>query len=77
VSIAGNLALMKVMVGEVHMNYLIANGIAVAVCSVANFLVSEKWVFGERTRTPSRGQGSGADEGVRPTRREVAQPRER
>jgi putative flippase GtrA len=47
VSIAGNLALMKVMVGEVHMNYLIANGIAVALCSVANFLVSEKWVFGE------------------------------
>ena len=45
VSILGNLALMKVMVGQGHMNYLLANGIAIALCSVANFLVSETWVF--------------------------------
>jgi putative flippase GtrA len=45
VSILGNLALMKVMVGEGHMNYLLANAIAIALCSVANFLVSEEWVF--------------------------------
>jgi putative flippase GtrA len=45
VSILGNLALMKVMVGEGHMNYLAANGIAIALCSLANFLVSEEWVF--------------------------------
>ena len=45
VSILGNLALMKVMVGQGHMNYLVANGIAIALCSVANFLVSEQWVF--------------------------------
>jgi len=45
VSILGNLALMKVMVGLGHMNYLLANGIAIALCSLANFLVSEKWVF--------------------------------
>jgi putative flippase GtrA len=45
VSILGNLALMKVMVGFGHMNYLVANGIAIAVCSLVNFLVSEKWVF--------------------------------
>ncbi len=45
VSILGNLALMKVMVGEGHMNYLFANGIAITLCSVANFLVSETWVF--------------------------------
>lgn len=47
VSIVGNLALMRVMVGEGHMNYLLANGIAIALCSVANFLVSEEWVFEE------------------------------
>jgi putative flippase GtrA len=47
VSIVGNLALMKVMVGSGHMNYLIANVIAIALCSVANFLVSEEWVFEE------------------------------
>jgi len=47
VSIIGNLALMKVMVGEGHMNYLLANGLAIALCSMANFLVSDSWVFQE------------------------------
>jgi putative flippase GtrA len=45
VSILGNLALMKVMVGLGHMNYLLANAIAIALCSLGNFLVSEQWVF--------------------------------
>jgi putative flippase GtrA len=45
VSIAGNLALMKIMVGLGHMNYLIANGVAIACCSFLNFLVSEEWIF--------------------------------
>ena len=45
VSILGNLALMRVMVGEGHMNYLVANGVAIVVCSIANFMVSENWVF--------------------------------
>jgi putative flippase GtrA len=45
VSIAGNLALMKLMVGLGHVNYLAANGIAIALCSLANFLVSDEWVF--------------------------------
>jgi len=45
VSVLGNLALMKVMVGQGHMNYLLANAIAITLCSAANFLVSETWVF--------------------------------
>lgn len=45
VSIIGNMALMKVLVGQGHMNFLIANAIAIALCSIANFLVSEEWVF--------------------------------
>ena len=45
VSILGNLALMRVMVGQGHMNYLHANAIAITLCSAANFLVSESWVF--------------------------------
>ena len=45
VSIVGNLALMKLMVGQAHMNYLVANAIAIALCSIANFVVSEEWVF--------------------------------
>lgn len=47
VSIVGNLALMKLMVGQGHMNYLHASAIAITLCSVANFLVSETWVFEE------------------------------
>ena len=45
VSIIGNLALMRVMVGQGHMNYLAANAIAIVLCSIANFLVSNQWVF--------------------------------
>jgi putative flippase GtrA len=47
VSILGNLALMKLMVGQAHMNYLVANALAIALCSLANFLLSETWVFVE------------------------------
>jgi putative flippase GtrA len=48
VSIVGNLALMRMMVGQGHMNYLLANGIAITLCSLANFLVSETWVFEQK-----------------------------
>jgi len=47
VSMLGNLALMRVMVGLGLMNYLLANGIAIALCSLLNFLLSEEWVFGD------------------------------
>ena len=46
VSILGNLALMKVLVGYGHIHYLVANAIAIALCSLANFLLSDEWVFG-------------------------------
>jgi putative flippase GtrA len=45
VSILGNVSLMRLMVGQGHVNYLAANGIAIALCSVANFVVSDAWVF--------------------------------
>jgi putative flippase GtrA len=45
VSIIGNLALMKLMVGKGHMHYLLANGIAILLCAAANFMVSDEWVF--------------------------------
>ncbi|MGA2859356.1 MAG: GtrA family protein [Candidatus Sulfotelmatobacter sp.] len=45
VSILGNLALMKLLAGQGHMNYLAANAIAILVCSLANFLMSDEWVF--------------------------------
>lgn len=46
-SIAGNLVFMKVLAGFGHMNYLLANGITIAACSVLNFLVSDGFVFAE------------------------------
>jgi putative flippase GtrA len=49
VSIGGNLALMKILVGVSHVNYLVANGIAIALCSYLNFLVSDEYVFDKRT----------------------------
>jgi putative flippase GtrA len=51
VSVLGNLALMKVMVGYGGMNYLLANAVAIAMCSLANFLVSEEWVFEETSNS--------------------------
>ena len=44
-SIAGNLLLMKLLVGVGHMNYLLANGITITAFSVINFLVSDSFVF--------------------------------
>ena len=48
VSMAGNLGLMKLMVDIGHMNYLVANAIAIALCSLVNFIVSNEYVFDER-----------------------------
>ena len=60
VSLVGNLALMKVLVGIGHVNYLLANALSIALCSVANFLVSETWVFQEaRPGIEDNGEGRG------------------
>ena len=53
VSLLGNLGLMRVMVGAGRMNYLLASAIAVALCALANFLVSDQWVFGESGKYPA------------------------
>jgi putative flippase GtrA len=44
-SVAGNLALMKLLVGFGHMSYLLANGVTITACSAVNFLVSDGFVF--------------------------------
>ncbi len=44
-SIAGNLVLMKVLVGMLGLPYLAGNGIAIVTCSLVNFLVSDRIVF--------------------------------
>jgi dolichol-phosphate mannosyltransferase len=45
VSILGNLGLMRLLVGEMKVNYVAANLIAIVVCSLANFLLSDRFVF--------------------------------
>ena len=47
-SILANLAIMWVLVSRLHMTHLVlANAIAVAVCSVLNFAIGEWYVFRE------------------------------
>jgi putative flippase GtrA len=47
VSLVGNLLIIRTLVGQFHMNYVIANLIAVTVCSLVNFLMSD-WVVFEK-----------------------------
>jgi putative flippase GtrA len=44
-SIGGNLLLMRVFAGAAGLDPLVANGLAIACCSVVNFLVSDRFVF--------------------------------
>ena len=48
VSLAGNLALMRVLVGAWQVPPVVANLIAVGACSVINFALSDRVVFGVR-----------------------------
>ena len=44
-SILGNVLLMALFVNLVRMNYLLANLATIAVCSICNFAVSDRFVF--------------------------------
>ena len=45
VSILGNIALMRVLVGVLHLNPYLGTGLAIAICSLLNFAASEWFVF--------------------------------
>jgi putative flippase GtrA len=47
VSILGNLLLMRLLVGECKVNYVASNIFAIVVCSVVNFLLGDRFVFGD------------------------------
>jgi putative flippase GtrA len=53
VSMLGNLVLMRVFVQEAHLPVLIANGIAILVCSLVNFRLGDVWAFASRLPNPS------------------------
>jgi len=50
VSILGNLALMEALAGRMHVPYLAANAIAIALCSLLNYLAADRLVFPAATR---------------------------
>jgi putative flippase GtrA len=45
VSIVGNLVLMRLLVGELKVNYVVSNLVAIVVCSMVNFLLRDRFVF--------------------------------
>jgi dolichol-phosphate mannosyltransferase len=45
ISIVGNLLFMRLLVGQARLRPILANMIAIAACSVLNFIVSDRWVF--------------------------------
>jgi putative flippase GtrA len=45
ISLLGNLLLMRLLVGSLRLPLLCANLTSIAVCFVANFLASDRWVF--------------------------------
>ena len=53
ISIGGNLLMMRALVGWVGVNYLAANGLTIAACSLVNFVVSDRLVFARRSETAS------------------------
>jgi putative flippase GtrA len=46
VSLIGNVALMRALVGHAHLPVLAANSIAIVCCSIVNFALSDLWAFG-------------------------------
>jgi putative flippase GtrA len=54
VSIGGNLILMRLLVGHSHVPQVQANLLSISGCSVANFFVSDKYVFRYSRRDEAR-----------------------
>ena len=48
ISLLGNLATMKLLVGIFGLNYVAANLAAIAVCSIVNFAVGDLFVFAQK-----------------------------
>ena len=45
VSLLGNLAIMRILVHEMHMPVLVSNSIAILCCSLLNFSLGDHWAF--------------------------------
>ena len=56
ISILGNLAIMAILVSRLHIYYLVGNGVSIAICSIANFLASDWFVFKKRVSAGPKGK---------------------
>ncbi len=56
ISILVNLVFMRLLVGHFHMQYLIANLVAIAAGSLANYLVSDLFVFRGKAHSKTAGR---------------------
>src|SRR5690242_4601954 len=54
ISILGNIALMRLLVGAIGLNYFVANALSIAGCSLLNFVVSDRLVFTGQTQSMCR-----------------------
>ncbi len=45
ISIVGNLVLMRLFVGSLHLQFMVANILSIGACSLANFWASDQMVF--------------------------------
>jgi putative flippase GtrA len=50
VSMIGNLVLMRVLVGEFRLDYVASNVFAIVLCSLVNFFLGDRFVFGSRKK---------------------------
>jgi putative flippase GtrA len=48
VSLAGNFVLIRLLVGRAHLPVMVANVIAIGVCSLVNFRLGDRWTFAAR-----------------------------
>ena len=55
VSLVGNLVVMRLLLGRFAMAVVPANATAILVCSVANFLLSQRWTFAAASETKATG----------------------
>lgn len=54
ISILGNVALMRVLVGTIGLNSFVANALSIAGCSLLNFMVSNRLVFTAQAQSMCR-----------------------
>ena len=54
ISILGNVAIMRVLVGVIGLDYFVANALSIVGCSLLNFVVSDRLVFTGQTQSMCR-----------------------